>query len=116
MLQRLRALFGKPPVVVEGVDKLPEGEARRVTLGDPLAGGVELVLCRVGGRLHALDRRCPHEGGRIHDGPLAEGRYAVCPLHNYKFDPASGKAVGVACRSARTYRVRERGADCEIWV
>ena len=51
------------------------------------------VLCRVDGELHALDALCPHEGGRIHDGPLAQGKYAVCPLHNYKFDPRTGEAV-----------------------
>ena len=63
-----------------------------------------MILCRVEGRLHALDALCPHEGGRIVPGPLVEGKYALCPLHNYKFDPRTGKAVDVSCKAARTYR------------
>lgn len=116
MLGRLRDLFRGRPVLVQGAGKLPDGTARCVAVGDPLAGGTELVLARVDGRLHALDRVCPHENGRISDGPLVEGRYVVCPLHNYRFDPRDGRAVGVSCRSARVYKVRETGGDCEVWV
>jgi nitrite reductase/ring-hydroxylating ferredoxin subunit len=47
---------------------------------------------------------------------LREGRYVVCPLHNYKFDPETGRALGVACKDARTYRVSEQGRDCEIFL
>jgi len=115
MLGWLRGLLAGKPVLVKGTARLPEGEARCVALGDPLAGGKELVLARSGGRLFAVDRHCPHEGGRMADGPLAEGRYVVCPLHNYKFDPKSGQAVGVACPKARVDRVREVGEDCEVW-
>jgi 3-phenylpropionate/trans-cinnamate dioxygenase ferredoxin subunit len=116
MLDFLRTLLHGRPLTVSGTSALPEGEARKVALGDPLAGGKELVLCRVEGALHALDAACPHEGGRISAGRLLEGRYAVCPLHGYKFDPKNGQAVGVACRSARTYPVRESGADCRVWA
>lgn len=116
MFERLLRIFRGPGVLIRGVDKLPEGEGRKISIGDALAGGTEVVLCRRDGRLHAVDVLCPHEGGRIVGGPLHEGRYLVCPLHNYKFDPVNGRAVGVACKSARTYRVVERGADCEIFV
>ncbi len=116
MLSWLLGVLRGRPILVQGVDQLPEGRARRVPLGDPLAGGTEVVLARRDGRLYALDRVCPHEGGRINDGPLVEGRYLVCPLHNYHFDPATGEAVGVACRRARVFKVRERGADCQIWL
>lgn len=102
-------------MLVQGVDRLPEGEGRKVPLGDPLAGGAEIVLCRVDGALHAIDTRCPHEGGRIVDGPLVEGRWVRCPLHDYKFDPSNGAAVGVPCPRARTYRVVAKGADCEVF-
>ena len=116
MFESLKRLFRGPSVKIQGVDKLPEGESKKVSIGDPLAGGTEVVLCRREGRLFAVDVRCPHEGGRIVDGPLREGRFVVCPLHNYKFDPESGRAVGVACRDARTYRVVESGRDCEIFL
>jgi nitrite reductase/ring-hydroxylating ferredoxin subunit len=116
MFERVLRLFRGPSVQVQGVDKLPEGESKKISIGDPLAGGTEVVLCRRGGKLFAVDVRCPHEGGRIVDGPLREGRFVVCPLHNYKFDPESGRAIGAACKDATTYRVVERGRDCEIFL
>jgi nitrite reductase/ring-hydroxylating ferredoxin subunit len=116
MLSKLFGLFRGVPARVEGTDGLPEGHATTIALGDPLAGGTEVVLCRVEGKLYALDRVCPHEGGRLSGGPLVAGRLAVCPLHNYRFDATNGKAVGAACRSAKIYRVREQGSDAVIWV
>ena len=115
MLGRLLGLFRARGVLVPGTDRIGEGEARKVDVGDPLAGGMQVILCRVDGDLHALDALCPHnQGGRIQPGPLVEGRYASCPLHGYRFDPRDGKAVGVACRSARRLRVRERGGSAEL--
>jgi nitrite reductase/ring-hydroxylating ferredoxin subunit len=116
MFGKLLDLLRGPALRVQGSGKLPEGSSKRIEVGDALAGGKEVILCRVEGRLYALDRRCPHEAGKLQDGPMAEGRYVVCPVHRYKFDPKTGAAVGVACKSARTYTVREHGADCEIRV
>ncbi len=115
MLSRLKALFRGRSVTIQGVGKLEEGMSKKVAVGDPLAGGTSFVLCRVNGELFALDDHCPHEDGRIQDGPLADGRFAVCPLHGYKFDPRTGQAHEVSCRKARTYRVEQRGDDCEVW-
>jgi nitrite reductase/ring-hydroxylating ferredoxin subunit len=113
----LERLFRGRPTVIEGTGALEEGAARSVEIGDTLAGtGVELILCRVDGNISVLDTRCPHEGGRIIAGELVEGRYAVCPLHNYQFEPATGKARHVTCRKARTYRARESGDTCEVWL
>lgn len=117
MIGKLKRLFGKKPAIVKGTAKLQEGHSKHVEFGDVLAGtGVEIVLCRVDGELFALDARCPHEGGRIIDGPLQEGRYALCPLHNYAFDPKSGAAQRVVCKNARAYRVQEDGDQCEVWI
>lgn len=116
MLGRLTRLFRRRPVLIPGTDRLAEGEARKVDVGDPAAGGVQVLLCRVDGRVHALDTVCPHEGGRLQPGPLVDGRLATCPLHSYRFDPASGRAVGVTCRPARTYRVVERKGACELYL
>ena len=110
------ALFRGRSIVIQGTGKLPEGHSKKIDVGDPLAGGKQVVLCRVGGELFALDALCPHEGGRIHDGPLVEGKYAMCPLHNYKFDPRNGRAVEVVCADAKRYRVRERDGDAELWA
>jgi len=116
VLSKLFGLFKGRPALIKGAAQLPEGQSKRIELGDTMAGGAEIVLCRLDGALHAVDRVCPHEGGRISDGPLVDGKHVVCPLHNYRFDPTTGKAVDVVCRSARTYRVREVDGDAEVYL
>ena len=104
-------------MIVPGVGRLAEGEGRKVHLPRPGGGPpVEVLLCRVGGRLHALDPRCPHEGGRLAEGPLAEGRLAVCPLHLYKFDPQDGRSVEVECEPVRVYPVSEVDGVAEVFL
>jgi nitrite reductase/ring-hydroxylating ferredoxin subunit len=110
-------LFRGKPALIQGTGKLAEGHSKKVEFGDIVAGtGKQVVVCRVDGGLYALDALCPHEGGRISDGPLMDGKHAMCPLHNYRFDPKTGQAVGRVCKDAKTYRVKEQGGDCEIWI
>ncbi len=102
-------------VLLHGAARIPEGHGRKVLLQDPAGGPpTEVLLCRVQGRLHALDTLCPHEGGRISEGPLHDGRYATCPLHLYKFDARTGEPLQVPCEPARTVPVREVGEDVEV--
>lgn len=117
VLGRILGLFRRPPALVKGAGRLEEGQSKKVDLGDLLAGGKQIVLARKDGKLHAIDTHCPHEGGRIIDGPLLEGRYVVCPLHNYRFDVVTGKPWMVnVCGKARTYKVRETDGDAEVWA
>lgn len=117
MFGKIAALFGRKPALIRGAGKLQEGEAKKVVFGDPIAGdGIEVILCRVEGEMLALDGMCPHEGGRIAEGPLVDGKFALCPLHNYHFDPKNGAVVNATCRKAKVYKVRETGGDCEIWL
>ncbi len=107
----------KAPLRIPGAGRLEEGYARKVRYPDPDGDGMEeLVLCRLGGRLYATDSLCPHEGGRISEGPLQEGKFLFCPLHLYKFDPVSGAAQDVVCPPVRTFRVDEIGVDAEVWL
>jgi 3-phenylpropionate/trans-cinnamate dioxygenase ferredoxin subunit len=68
---------------------LRDGELR--CFGDVGAHGI--VVCRVGGRLYALDDNCSHA-----DTPLSEGRLRghslVCPLHGAAFDVRDGSHSG----------------------
>jgi len=117
MFKKLGGLFRGKPHLIKGAGKLQEGHARKVEFGDPIAGnGVEVIVCRVDGALAALDARCPHEGGRITEGPLVDGKYAVCPLHNYWFDPFTGAVQNATCRKAKAFRIREVDGDAEIWL
>lgn len=116
MFGKLKELFRGKPALIKGAGKLQEGESRKIALGDILAGGKEVVLCRVEGKLHAVDTRCPHEDGYIVAGPLIDGRYVLCPLHNYQFDPTSGAPRNAVCGKAQTYKVREVDGDAEVWI
>jgi nitrite reductase/ring-hydroxylating ferredoxin subunit len=114
VLGRILGLFRRRAALVKGAGRLEEGQARTVDLGDPLAGGKQIVLARRGGKLFALDSACPHEGGRIVGGPLLEGRFVLCPLHNYRFDVETGRAWNDVCGKARVYAVRQVGEDAEV--
>lgn len=117
MLQKLLRLFSRTGILVKGGATVDEGTARSVDFGDPLAGGKRVILCKVEGEVHALDAYCPHnEGGQIQSGPLAQGKFAVCPLHRYLFDPKTGKAEGVACSPARRYKTKTDGDDLEVFI
>ena len=118
MWNRLKGLFGGgKPVLVPGGAGIEEGTARSIDLGDPHAGGVRVILCKVEGEVHALDATCPHgEGGHIQTGPREEGTHAVCPLHRYLFDPRTGRARGDICKPARRFKVRVTGEDLEVFV
>lgn len=104
-------------VLVPGVGGLEEGFAKKFLYDAPEVGMLrELVLCRVDGVLHALDSRCPHEGGRISEGPLRDGRHLICPLHLYRFDPRDGSAIEVDCPSATVFPIRIVDGVAEVRV
>lgn len=103
------------PVRVAGGARVPEGTARRVRYSRD-GETREFLLCRLGEEIYALDTLCPHEGGRLNEGPLEGGRYAVCPLHLYRFDPRTGACVGIDCPAARTLSCEVRGSDVWVWV
>lgn len=98
------------------VSHLRDNEAKKILVPAERADAppLELVLVRRDGRLYALDSLCPHEGGRFSEGPLWEGRYVSCPLHLYRFDPATGECAGIQCERATTHPVREVDGVAEI--
>lgn len=103
-------------VRVPGVARLAEGEARKILVPaeHPDRPPLEVLLVRLEGRLYALDSLCPHEGGRLAEGPLWDGGLVCCPLHLYRFDARTGEAVDVDCDPARTIPVREVDGAAEL--
>ena len=103
-------------VRIPGSARLPEGEARKLLVPPQRAGAPprEILLVRVDGELRALDTLCPHEGGRLSEGPLWEGGTVCCPLHLYRFDTRTGAAVDDECDPDTTYVVREVDGVAEI--
>ncbi len=69
-------------------DDVPFGEGRTITLH-----GRRIAIFHAAGGWYALDAACPHLGGPLADGIVADRR-VICPLHERAFDLASGAALG----------------------
>jgi nitrite reductase/ring-hydroxylating ferredoxin subunit len=89
---------------VENVPVPSEGKAVRVE-----TGGQSLAIFQVGGKLFAIDAKCPHVGGPLDKGAVT-GASVTCPLHGSQFDLGSGTVQrGPARRGVQAYSVRVEG-------
>lgn len=95
-------------VRVGRVDDLPMLEGRRTTID----GRRVAVFRLTGDELAAIDATCPHRGGPLQDGLVADN-CVTCPLHDRRIDLTTGQMVGhddvVAVHEVH------RAGD-EIWV
>ena len=85
------------------VTLIPLGEGRLFSVG-------RLVVAVFRTRreeLFATEAWCPHQGGSLADGIVADGRVA-CPLHAYRFSLATGRPDGHSCGVLSTFEVRLR--------
>lgn len=55
--------------------------------------GYDIAIIRSNGELHALHNICTHQHARLSDGFVEDG-YIECPLHQGRFDIATGRAQG----------------------
>jgi nitrite reductase/ring-hydroxylating ferredoxin subunit len=72
-----------------------------------------VLVVRDGGRVVALDNRCPHMGFPLDRGPIEDG-ILTCPWHHARFDVASGCAFDLWADDVPTCPVALR--DGEVWV
>ncbi len=101
--------------VVGTAADLPAGTHRIVSLN-----GESVGVFNVGGKYHAIQNRCPHQGGPLCLGQLtgttqAEdpdtvswvrvGEIVRCPWHNWEFDIITGRALFNPNRRVKTYDV-----------
>ncbi len=83
-----------------GLDRIPLGEGRLVQIGH-----VPVAIFRTRqGVLYATQARCPHKAGPLFDGITGAGAL-FCPLHECKFDLATGEAKTPGCKGITTYPV-----------
>ncbi|MBI4506092.1 MAG: Rieske 2Fe-2S domain-containing protein [Chloroflexi bacterium] len=75
--------------------------------------GHTLALLRHGGRIHAIDNRCPHMGFPLHRGSVSDG-ILTCHWHHARFDLAGGGTFDPWADDLRTFAVEVR--DGEVWV
>lgn len=70
------------------------------------AAGVPVLLVRDSGGIRALEDRCTHRGGPLHEGTVEDG-CVTCPWHQSRFRLSDGAVVrGPATRPQRPYEVR----------
>jgi nitrite reductase/ring-hydroxylating ferredoxin subunit len=91
---------------VLGVDDLPPGAMRRVTRGD-----LDVLLAHTPIGIVATDDRCPHMSAPLSIGDL-DGCVVACPLHEGRFDLASGNPV----RMPTTGGLDPEGAYHPTWT
>jgi nitrite reductase/ring-hydroxylating ferredoxin subunit len=111
-------------VVVGRVADFPEGSHRVVR-----AGGREIGVFNIGGRLYGLPNLCPHQTGplcaaRTVTGTLVadaegdwaprwemEGEVVACPWHGLEYHVPTGRCLAYPQVTLRRYDVRVQGED-----
>ena len=76
-------------VRVGTIHDIPLLEGRRTTIGDRRVAVFKLPE----GVFAAIDADCPHEGGPLQDGLVAD-TCVTCPLHERRIDLSTGEMVG----------------------
>ena len=76
------------------------------------AGGRRIAVFRLPDGWAAIDAACPHRGGPLGDGLVAD-RCVTCPLHNRRFDLKTGEQQGGDDRVAVHQVVEHAGG---LWV
>lgn len=89
------------------VDDVPVLEGRSVAVGDR-----RIAVFRTPDGFRALDAACPHAGGPLADGLVAD-RCVTCPLHGRRFDLLTGEGIG-GHPGVQAYDVIVRGG--ELWL
>jgi nitrite reductase/ring-hydroxylating ferredoxin subunit len=56
-----------------------------------LVADKRIGLLKREGNIYAFTALCPHAGGNLCEGWLDKRGRIVCPVHNYHFDPATGR-------------------------
>jgi thiamine pyrophosphate-dependent acetolactate synthase large subunit-like protein/nitrite reductase/ring-hydroxylating ferredoxin subunit len=78
---------------IADIDELPEGRVKTVT-----AGIHSMALTHIDGEYHAMENRCPHQGGPLGEGSIEKGKHGECvlrcPWHGWDFDPKTGLPPG----------------------
>jgi nitrite reductase/ring-hydroxylating ferredoxin subunit len=91
------------------LDELAEGEPRGVTVD-----GVDVVLVRRGGVVHALAATCTHAGGPLDEGSV-DGGCISCPWHGSTFTLVDASIVrGPATTPQPVYETRLVDGQIEV--
>lgn len=99
---------GWQPIGWAGDVPLLEGRSVRV-------GARRIAVFRLNDGWAAIDHACPHLGGPLSDGIVAEN-CVTCPLHGRRYSLGSGALQSGEGDGVQVYEVRERGGWLELRV
>jgi nitrite reductase (NADH) small subunit len=88
-------------------DDVPFGEGRSVAMINRRIG-----VFNTAAGFFAVDNDCPHQGGPLSDGILADA-CVTCPLHGRRIDLATGRVQGYP-ETVKTYELEVR--DGTVWL
>jgi 3-phenylpropionate/trans-cinnamate dioxygenase ferredoxin subunit len=93
------------------VAEIPDDEGVAATVGR-----YDVVVCRVGEEVYALQDLCSHQAVALSEGEVADCQIE-CFLHGSRFDLRSGKPTGLpATEPVATFPVDVRGTDVYVDV
>jgi 3-phenylpropionate/trans-cinnamate dioxygenase ferredoxin subunit len=69
------------------IAELKEGNMKKYQIRD-----TEILVTNIGGKLYAVQNKCPHLGGDLSIGTLA-GAIVTCPRHGSQFNLTDGSVV-----------------------
>ena len=90
-------------------ETLPPKQPVEVTVA-----GKKICLLQAAEQVVAFTALCPHAGAPLCEGWLDAAGKLVCPLHKYRFDPATGRNTTGEGYKLYRYAVQVRGN--EIYV
>lgn len=92
---------------VAAVADVPMLEGRSVSVA-----GQRIAVFRLPSGWAAVDASCPHRGGPLQDGIVADS-CVICPLHNRRFDLKTGQQTD-GTDAVAVHEVAER--DDGVWI
>ena len=82
-------------------------------LMEVMVGENAYAICKVDGRVYALNGVCPHQGGPLGQGMLT-GTSIMCPWHAWEFDCRTGASSDDPNEAVQTYAVKVEAGDVLI--
>lgn len=82
----------------EVLDLLPENRIKKVKIGNS-----EIGVVRIGERIYGFESFCPHRGASLIQGSLNSSAEIICPLHQYRFELATGRVKSGDCADLQTF-------------
>ena len=73
------------------------------------------AICRTKGEFRAMYGVCPHQGGPLGQGNVADG-LVICPWHMWEFDSSTGACLVDDALGVPTYDVKVEGSGIFVDV